>query len=510
SATSHTAPTSPTVPDLDPDEYQRAKRKLKKAVLEHYRGLETLENYRILNLTGFRKALKKFEKVTHIPAQKLYMSEKVDTTALSTDVSLRDMMEEMDDLFAVQFTNGDKKSARAQLRQMSGHTTHHYSTFRSGLLLGLAVPALVSGLYQSFQHETREAISGWPALLCVYGILTVPTVFSLLIGLNLVTWARTRINYVFIFELDLRTCVDYREYFEMPSLFVATLCYAFYLSFARIGASHVSPTTWPLVWMGLIALVMFNPLPAFYQPSRFWLTKSIAKLFISGTRRVEFTDFWMGDQFCSLIYVLSNIYFIPCVYVKGFDNYQQCGASSPHWPAQFVIAVLPLVIRLVQSVKRYLDSHLITHLINGGKYGSGIIAYLFYFLWRHHGKISWTFRHLCDYLMDWSVLHVRSEHPLLRDELLYTNHIPMYYFALVTNVVIRFLWIFYLPDIGPSMHLRTFIVAMAEMLRRWQWNFYRLENEHLGNMDQYRVTREVPLPYSLDDVRHNRDDDEVE
>ena len=26
----------------------------------------------------------------------------------------------------------------------------------------------------------------------------------------------------------------------------------------------------------------------------------------------------------------------------------------------------------------------------------------------------------------------------------------------------------------------------------------RLENEHLGNVDQYRVTREVPLPYSLD------------
>jgi hypothetical protein len=28
----------------------------------------------------------------------------------------------------------------------------------------------------------------------------------------------------------------------------------------------------------------------------------------------------------------------------------------------------------------------------------------------------------------------------------------------------------------------------------------RLENEQIGNMDQYRITREVPLPYSLDDV----------
>lgn len=42
----------------------------------------------------------------------------------------------------------------------------------------------------------------------------------------------------------------------------------------------------------------------------------------------------------------------------------------------------------------------------------------------------------------------------------------------------------------------------------------RLENEHLGNMDQYRVTREVPLPYSFDEAAHESDggdeDDETE
>lgn len=37
----------------------------------------------------------------------------------------------------------------------------------------------------------------------------------------------------------------------------------------------------------------------------------------------------------------------------------------------------------------------------------------------------------------------------------------------------------------------------------------RLENEHLGNMDQYRVTREVPLPYSFD-VQSNEEEEEHE
>jgi hypothetical protein len=36
----------------------------------------------------------------------------------------------------------------------------------------------------------------------------------------------------------------------------------------------------------------------------------------------------------------------------------------------------------------------------------------------------------------------------------------------------------------------------------------RVENEHIGNADQYRVTREVPLPYTLDDGDHDDDENE--
>ena len=37
--------------------------------------------------------------------------------------------------------------------------------------------------------------------------------------------------------------------------------------------------------------------------------------------------------------------------------------------------------------------------------------------------------------------------------------------------MIRFVWIIYLPHRGPQFEVRAFIVAMLEMLRRWQWNF---------------------------------------
>ncbi|KAG8970521.1 hypothetical protein FRC03_006650 [Tulasnella sp. 419] len=46
------------------------------------------------------------------------------------------------------------------------------------------------------------------------------------------------------------------------------------------------------------------------------------------------------------------------------------------------------------------------------------------------------------------------------------------------------------------------------MLRRIQWNFFRLENEHIGNADQYRVTKEVPLPYKFTNEQVEEDSDE--
>ncbi|TBU37484.1 hypothetical protein BD309DRAFT_876360, partial [Dichomitus squalens] len=56
----------------------------------------------------------------------------------------------------------------------------------------------------------------------------------------------------------------------------------------------------------------------------------------------------------------------------------------------------------------YVDSGPVTHSINGGKYGSGIIQYLFYFLWRSQGTVFATnysiYAGAWDLLMDWSLL----------------------------------------------------------------------------------------------------------
>jgi hypothetical protein len=72
----------------------------------------------------------------------------------------------------------------------------------------------------------------------------------------------------------------------------------------------------------------------------------------------------MGDQFCSLVFTLSNLNLVVCLYVEGFNsNWRNCG-SSRYWPLSFFFAILPFLCRVLQSFKRYADSGLNTHLIN--------------------------------------------------------------------------------------------------------------------------------------------------
>ncbi|THU92838.1 EXS-domain-containing protein [Dendrothele bispora CBS 962.96] len=503
---------------LDPDEYQRAKRTLKKAVLEHYRGLEMLHNYRVLNITGFRKALKKFEKVTKIPALDAYMTEKVETSAFASDKNVQMMMSEMIALYADRFVNGDEKRARKRLRAGTFYKVHHFSTFRSGLLLGVALPALVSGIYQCGYSREHNWL-GWFVVLLQH----------LLRSRGVLPSGGTELNW----NPERDWTIGNTSRYGIYAVLFAYLLRIFYscpehklkLSFLLVCPD--SEFTVRDTLLRILAVLLphrgaFNIPKCLAAGSRYWLIRRVSKLLVPGVSRVEFTDFWMGDQFCSLVFTLSNLSQFVCSYVRGFDNWRQCGSTSSIWPVAFTLALLPFLIRLVQSIRRYADTRLDTHLINGGKYATGVVYYLCYYIWRHgggqprgvsfavwvlFGTLYTLYATGWDLWMDWSVLRPHAKWPLLREELIYSSAVPSYYFAIVSNIVLRFTWVIYIPSRGPDMYVRLFIQGFLEMLRRWQWNFYRLENEHLGNMDQYRVTREVPLPYSFSGETSYDDDD---
>ena len=77
------------------------------------------------------------------------------------------------------------------------------------------------------------------------------------------------------------------------------------------------------------------------------------------------TDFWLGDQFCSLSFSLASLWTLGCSLHNHWapDSYTRCGLGN-HWQTPFVLSSLPSIIRFLQCVKRYSDSGLYMHMIN--------------------------------------------------------------------------------------------------------------------------------------------------
>lgn len=85
-------PTERTKAVYDPLQYKAARKKLRSAVIENYRALEILNNYRILNRTGFTKILKKFDKTLHVEIMHPYYAKRVLPTPLVQSESVPKML----------------------------------------------------------------------------------------------------------------------------------------------------------------------------------------------------------------------------------------------------------------------------------------------------------------------------------------------------------------------------------------------------------------------------------
>ena len=77
-----------------------------------------------------------------------------------------------------------------------------------------------------------------------------------------------------------------------------------------------------------------------------------------------------------------------------------------------------------------------------------------------------------------------GENKFLREEIVYSSK-SYYYFAIIEDFVLRFGWAvsLSLTEMGFSMwgDLITSVLSPLEVFRRFIWNFFRLENEHLNN-----------------------------
>lgn len=112
-----------------------------------------------------------------------------------------------------------------------------------------------------------------------------------------------------------------------------------------------------------------------------------------------------------------------------------------------------------------------------------------------------------DIAKDWGLLRRHSRNPYLRDKLV-LPHKSFYFIAMVLDIVLRISWMQLVFEMNWRPLQKVAMVTLTsclEIIRRGMWNFFRLENEHLNNVGNYRAFKSVPHPFSYYDEKNDKD-----
>lgn len=209
-----------------------------------------------------------------------------------------------------------------------------------------------------------------------------------------------------------------------------------------------------------------------FQQARVRLAKTLGHIFISPFGPVRFRDFFLADVLTSTITPIQMSMIVYCYFIAknqyGERDWKQ--GDTVNWDTQCTVphkiyttlGFIPYWWRFAQCLNKRRSSGQNVHLINAGKYFSCIMwtfAALWYhkydyntafYIWLSIHLVSSAYAYAWDIYMDWGLL--RSKSPgkyALRDRITYPQN--FYYFAMVTDFILRFFWIVPIFKMGDAV-----------------------------------------------------------
>ncbi|KAG0589663.1 hypothetical protein KC19_1G037800 [Ceratodon purpureus] len=524
-------------------ELDHAKKLLRLGFVEFYRGLGLLSNFRSLNMTAFSKILKKYDKNTGWNFKPIYMKE-VESSYFVTSMKVNKLMTKVEEIYTKHFTEGERKKAISHLRPIRKQGSHK-TTFFTGLFAGCSLALFISFwfLVENKGALGRKTDENDPHAGAHEYLETVFPVFSTLLlailhiycyAFNVYAWARTRINYPFIFGFSPGSELRYRQVLLLATGLSTFLLGGMNLHIgvtllindpdpgsdpSAVGSPRMYADIIPLILLLTCLILLFLPVNLMYRSSRYFFLNCFRRLASTPFVKVVLADFFLGDQLTSQVLVFRNLEYVICYYPTGFfltGDDKRCDDNNIYKGFGYVLALLPFWWRFLQCLRRYYDERDTHQLENAGKYLTAIVALGFRQAYSNHEDMKvfmWLgiiasvaatiYTSYWDLCIDWGLLNRNSKNRWLRDKII-TKHTSIYFMAIGANIVLRLAWMLSIMRVdrafGFDRYKNAFnvILACLEIIRRGIWNFFRIENEHLNNVGKYRAVKAVPLPFNDD------------
>ncbi|KAL7543571.1 hypothetical protein ACHAXR_012896 [Thalassiosira sp. AJA248-18] len=377
------------------EEFARKSDSIKRAITDIHRTSKLLQNYSVMNYTGFVKIAKKFDKT--FPEHKgLFKGNNCDDGQEAEILS-----EKMERIYSKWFCDGDIREAQAQMLPKRGDgLLMDWTQLRLGYRLGMcSILAMwiawdcVWGQYAKGQVSIGGR-SAFPVYRACFGLLA----WHWFWGMSVYVWTRYRINYIYLFEFDPRnvdTPVDiFNDAVDETLVFLVCMLMYYKVSISDNFLQEADAGDMPL-WIPPRAYPCFLILYTtkclvFPWKQRRPLWGAIKQVILAPFVSPTFFLTYVGDVFTSMVKVFQDLLWTVCFVVSGdflLSEAEHEESSHIHaWTQQFwykniaipLICLMPLSIRFIQCLRRYFDTgNRMPNLANAFKYAMSQSVTLF-------------------------------------------------------------------------------------------------------------------------------------